>query len=104
MNTLNDSFVEFNMFCDGDPKRHITILHQNIRSLRENFSSFIFYLNQISHKPDIIVLTEIWVSDFEVPMFKIQNYKPFSIVMKIFVQEELLFMLLKDFQLYPLLK
>ena len=54
------------------------IIHQNIRSLRSNFEQFVLHLNEIHEKPQLIVLSEIWISDFEVPAYQIEGYNCFA--------------------------
>lgn len=71
-----DSFVMFNRFND-DPNK-ITILHQNIRSLRENFNSLKIFLDSLAHLPDVICLTEIWISECELTCYTIDGYNQFA--------------------------
>lgn len=53
------------------------LIHQNIRSLRANFDTFIAELNAIEKPPQIIVLTEIWVDSNETYLYNIPNYNSF---------------------------
>lgn len=53
---------------------NITIIHQNIRSVNKNFDQLLLQLNQLKDLPQIIILSEIWISDNEVNFFKIQGY------------------------------
>lgn len=55
----------------------VLILHQNIRSLRANFDSFVLYLENLEKIPQIVILTEIWVSECESAYFKIPGYTQF---------------------------
>lgn len=71
-----DSFVIFNNFND-DPKQ-FSIMHQNIRSLRENFNSFKIFLDSVSNLPDIICLTEIWITESELSCFQLNGYNQFA--------------------------
>lgn len=71
----NDSFAEFNQLIN---KNDLCIFHQNIRSLRENFDSFCIYLDSLNKRPDIIVLTEIWVTDMELLSYMLEGYNQFA--------------------------
>lgn len=43
----------------------LLIIHQNIRRLRENFASLISHLDSFVCIPDFVVVSEIWIYDFE---------------------------------------
>jgi hypothetical protein len=57
-----------------DTKESFLCLHLNIRSMRENFDSFLLELCQMETQPCVIVLSEIWVYDYEIDFYKIDNY------------------------------
>lgn len=38
------------------------ILHTNIRSLNRNFDNLVVFLHRLAYKPDVIILTECWLS------------------------------------------
>ena len=61
------SFID-NCFC----------IHQNIRSLRKNFSNFLAHIESLKKLPSIIVLTEIWVYESEMSLYNIPGYALFS--------------------------
>lgn len=48
-------------YCDGK----LFIAHQNIRSLRENFSVLVTHLDSFECIPDIFFISEIWIYGFE---------------------------------------
>jgi exonuclease III len=50
------------------------VLHQNIRSLRENFDLFLSELSTVKRLPDVIVLSEIWIKESEKQLYVIENY------------------------------
>lgn len=58
-----------------DNIKSLVVVHQNIRSVRENFNLFLNALNSMIPKPDIIILTEIWVHSHEVTLYNINGYK-----------------------------
>lgn len=53
------------------------ILNQNIRSLRSNFDVFLAELMSRNISPEIIVLSEIWISQQETNFYEIPNYVSF---------------------------
>lgn len=54
------------------------IIHQNIRSLRKNFDLFLCNITVNSMKPDLIILTEIWINTEESNFYKIPNYNLYT--------------------------
>jgi exonuclease III len=56
---------------------NFVILNQNIRSLRSNFNLFLNELDGLESTPDIIVLTEIWITNVEIDFYKIPGYNLF---------------------------
>lgn len=68
----SDCLVELMHLFDGENR--FNIIHQNIRSLRENFNAFLIVLNGVNKLPDIIVLSEIWINDCESDAFSINGY------------------------------
>lgn len=58
---------------------NFTIFHQNIRSINKNFDKLVAYLSTVDGKPDIIVLTEAWLSeDGDVARFTLPGYSVFA--------------------------
>lgn len=53
------------------------IMHQNIRSLRQNLDVFLTELSAINLYPEIIVLSEIWVKSNELDLYNVPNYVSF---------------------------
>lgn len=66
-NSFNSSSAVENM-------QKISIIVQNIRSMRKNFDNFLTHLSACDSKPEFIFLTEIWVYDDEIDLYKIDNY------------------------------
>lgn len=64
----------FNSISESCEIIGLNVVHQNIRSLRENFDSLLVYLNSLVVMPDIIFLSEIWIYDHECVNFSIPNY------------------------------
>jgi len=54
------------------------IIHQNIRSLRNNFDVFVSHLETLKNLPTIIVLSEIWIYTDEQFNYNIQGYSLIS--------------------------
>lgn len=59
--------------CNSD----FEIVHQNIRSIRANFDLFVTELSARSKLPQIIILTEIWISSYESKLYELPNYTLF---------------------------
>lgn len=55
-------------------RKGFVVLHLNIRSLRANFDSFLVELSSFYNVPKVIVLSEIWISESEKPLYSIPNY------------------------------
>lgn len=54
-----------------------SIIHQNIRSIRKNFDSFLTNLCLLSPKPNIILLSEVWITENESHIYEIPGYEMF---------------------------
>lgn len=52
----------------------LTIIHQNVRSMRKNFDLFLSELVARDILPDIIVLSEIWINSDESNLYTIPDY------------------------------
>jgi hypothetical protein len=52
----------------------LNIVHINIRSMRENFDPFILQLQSRAKLPDVIILSEVWISQSEVGYYNLPNY------------------------------
>ena len=57
---------------------NITILMLNIRSFNKNINTFNIFLDTLVSKPDIIVLTETWLTDTDDPSIYLTDYKMFK--------------------------
>ena len=51
------------------------IVHQNIRSLRQNFDTLIGNLEAFVNLPELIFVSEVWIYSYEVADYSIPNYK-----------------------------
>lgn len=73
-----------NKFCASTPCSQLTvsnnlvIFHCNIRSIRANFDELMVLLNSSLKYIHVIVLTEIWISENEVQLYQINNFKSFG--------------------------
>jgi len=52
----------------------VEIIYQNIRSMRQNFDSFLIQLQTLGHLPKILILSEIWINNNESQFYQIENY------------------------------
>ena len=56
-----------------------SIMHLNIRSMPANFTSFLSYLENITHTISVIGLTETWLKQSNVPLYGITEYNHIAI-------------------------
>lgn len=56
----------------------LSIIHQNIRSIRKNFDSLIANLSSLNIYPEIIFLTETHIYDHESTLFSLNGYNHFA--------------------------
>lgn len=68
INVIND----LNLLAVG--KSTLTIVHQNIRSLRQNFDSLCLNLEAFQYLPDIVFVSEIWIFSYEINDYHIPGY------------------------------
>ena len=91
-----------------------SIMHLNIRSMPANFTSFLSYLENITHKFSVIGLTETWLKQSNVPLYGITGYNHIAItrshgkgggvsllISDVFVYSELTDMCILDRELGP---
>lgn len=71
MHTLDESFF---IDSSGD-KNCLSIIHQNIRSMRKNFDEFVIEISSWKTYPDIIIFTEIWISSLESQFYLLSDYE-----------------------------
>ena len=57
---------------------NITILMLNIRSFNKNINTFNIFLDTLVSKPDIIVLTEKWLTDTDDHSIYLTDYKMYK--------------------------
>ena len=74
------NFYSSQEFNDLIQTRHsnsdkLSILHLNIRSVRNKFDALKNYLNSLDHKFTIIALTETWLNNNDYDNFEIPGYK-----------------------------
>ena len=58
IDSFKNYFDQSVMFRDG----MFMLMHQNIRSFNKNIDKFMLYLNNLSIRPKLIVLSETWFS------------------------------------------
>lgn len=77
--TVNQYELDLNSFYKSSGTTNsLNLLYANIRSLRRNFQNFVAELQQIDSRIHIIVLSEIWVMNDEIDLYKIPGYNIFS--------------------------
>jgi hypothetical protein len=70
------SLLSGNIFSDYF--NNLVVIQQNIRSMRKNFDLFSIEVLSLSKRPDIIILTEIWIEDNELYQYCLPNYNLYS--------------------------
>jgi hypothetical protein len=77
INIDSDIKVEDFNFQDvaDSPNQNVYFIVQNIRSLRKNFDNLLLHIQSFHKQPDLIFLTEVWVFDNEVDLYRIPGYK-----------------------------
>jgi hypothetical protein len=73
VNSISNSFRDL-----SSTTAPFKLLHQNIRSLRQNYDSLICNIQTLSVIPKLIFLSEIWIKDQELANFSITGYKLFA--------------------------
>lgn len=68
--------AEFKSFFShlSNNNEKINIIHLNIRSLRMNFNNFLLHIHDIINELNIIILTEIWINDYEINQYQIDGF------------------------------
>ena len=69
----------FNTIFKSDPNL-FNVFNFNIRSYNKNGDAFVAFLNTINVKPDIIVITETWMSEANSSLCSIDGYIPYHSV------------------------
>ena len=73
MNLLN--IDEYNEIHYKDTSLSMILL--NIRSFNKNINKLLIFIDNLTHKPDIIILTETWLTDKDYPDIYFPNYNIF---------------------------
>ena len=68
IDSFNDKFT-------GNSTLKLSIITINIRSFRRNCDEFIWFLNNLNIKFDIIILTETWLYETNTDLCNINGYK-----------------------------
>ena len=55
-------------------------MHVNIRSTRKNFDNLKILINSFSSEPDIIAVTETWLSDNALFLYELEGYRSYHVV------------------------
>ena len=81
-NTSFNNGNSCNQYCDlqnlnnfFSTKNRLTVLHANMRSLGKNFSKLEELIAELNKSPDIVAVSETWLSDFKVNKVLIDGYQ-----------------------------
>ena len=55
--------------------KSLSLINVNMRSLKANFNKLTTFLSQLPSKPSVIVVTETWLDDNTVHLYRLQDYK-----------------------------
>ena len=65
-----------------NPDNKLNFMHINSRSLPKNFDNIKAFLNTLSTPPDILAITETWLSVFNRNLFQLNGYHAYHLVRK----------------------
>lgn len=68
----------FNSYVFNNYINVLIIIHQNIRSTRKNFDLFVLNMHKLDKMPNIIIVSEIWIQEYELEFYKLPNYDMFA--------------------------
>lgn len=68
---------EFTLDIVNEYEDHVIVLHQNIQSICKNFNLFVLKLQCLKKLPKIIILSEIWIEDEEIPFYSLPGYNAY---------------------------
>ena len=60
----------------------ISIIHINARSLIKNYDNIENYLNMLSHRFSVIIISESWLKECHIGNYNIQNYTSVNTIRK----------------------
>ena len=60
-------------------EKFVSVIHLNIRSMPANFTSFVSYMENLSHKFSVIALTETWLKQSNVSLYGLTRYNHIAI-------------------------
>ena len=63
-----------------DPRKHLNILHLNSRSLPKNIDNIKAFLNSLIAPPDVLAITETWLSETNKELFQLSGYQSYHLV------------------------
>ena len=81
---------------------NLNILHINSRSLPKNFDNITAFLNTLITPPDILAVTETWLTDINKEYFQLTGYHSYHLVRNRRPMEELVFLYLITLNPYKL--
>uniref|UniRef100_A0A8D8M312 Endonuclease/exonuclease/phosphatase domain-containing protein n=1 Tax=Cacopsylla melanoneura TaxID=428564 RepID=A0A8D8M312_9HEMI len=86
LKSIRDNKIDFATYSDfpdflhrkGLGSENLNVIHVNVRSINKHWLSLLLHLNDILHLLDVIVLTEINITDEECHCFQIDKFQQFS--------------------------
>ena len=74
------SIDKYNRSLPKDTDNLLSIMHFNIRSCKKNFDTLRIILESLSHKPDVICLSETWLTDINMHCFFLEGFIAYHII------------------------
>ena len=74
-NCTQSTIDDFRISIENSSKGNFKIVNYNIRSFFKHIDDFICIMNSCNYDPDIIVLTETWLTDKNVDHANIEGYR-----------------------------
>ena len=74
--------ISYNKLLETHETKKLNIIHINSRSLPKNYDNIHSFLNSLNTPPDILTLTETWLSDYNKHLYDFQGYHSYHIIRK----------------------
>lgn len=69
---------DLSFFYDATSTGSLSFLYANIRSVRKNFNNLLAEISQIKNEIDFFILSEIWINNDELNLYKLPGYNSFA--------------------------
>ena len=73
------NYYDFNSYKTAIPTDYINVLHVNSRSLNKNYDLVISLIKSLPKQPDVLWVSETWLSSTNVHLHEIDGYNSYHI-------------------------